>query len=79
VLTSVKTGEGLDELLSLIELRLTESDPAIRLRVPDSEYALVALLHREATILEEGRDEEATLLRCRVPERLASKFEKYRV
>ena len=79
VLTSAKTGEGLDELLSLIENRLTESDPAIELRVPDGEYAFVALLHREATILEERHDGEATLLRCRVPARLGSRFERFRV
>jgi hypothetical protein len=38
---------------------------------------LVALLHREASILEEGHDGSATILRVRLPGRLAAKFEKY--
>ncbi|HUW40437.1 MAG TPA: GTPase HflX [Rectinemataceae bacterium] len=79
LLTSVKTGEGLGELLSLIEERLTEADPAVELRVPDNEYALVALLHREATVLEERHDGEATIIRCRLPERLGARFERLRV
>jgi len=38
----------------------------------------VALRHREASILEEGREEEATVLRVRLPERLESRFERFR-
>jgi GTP-binding protein HflX len=79
VLCSVKTGAGLGELSAAVEDRLTAASGEVSLRVPDADYALVALLHREASILEEGRDEEATILRVRLPERLASRFEKYRV
>jgi hypothetical protein len=49
----------------------------MELRIPDAEYASVALLHREASILEERHDGEATILRVRVPERLASRFERF--
>lgn len=79
VLTSAKSGEGLIELLEAIERGLTAAAPLVDLRVPDAEYSLVALLHREATIVEERHDEDATLLRCRIPERLGARFEKYRV
>ncbi|HTX71696.1 MAG TPA: GTPase HflX [Rectinemataceae bacterium] len=75
---SAKTGEGLPRLLELIEEHLRSDEALLELRVPDSDYAMVALLHREATVLEEGHDGEATLLRCRVPTRLVSGFEKYR-
>jgi GTPase len=77
VLCSITTGAGLPELQAAVEDRLTAASGEMRLRVPDAEYALVALLHREASILEEGREEEATILRVRLPDRLVSRFEKY--
>jgi GTP-binding protein HflX len=79
LLCSVKTGAGMVELSAAVEDRLTAASGELRLRVPDSDYAMVALLHREASILEEGRDEEATILRVRLPERLESRFERFRV
>jgi GTPase len=79
VLCSVKTGEGLAELSAAIEDRLTAAASELRVRIPDTDYALVALLHREASILGEEREEEATVLLVRLPERLESRFEKYRV
>lgn len=75
---SVKTGEGIPELLAAIEEGLTARAGEVELRIPDSDYAFVALLHREASILEESRDDEGTILRCRLPDRLQSRFEPYR-
>jgi GTPase len=77
VICSIKTGAGLAELSAAVEDRLTASSGELRLRIPDAEYASVALLHREASVLEESHDGEATLLRARVPERLRSRFEAY--
>jgi GTPase len=74
---SVKTGAGLSRLSVRVEDKLTSASGDIRVRVPDTEYALVALLHREASILEEGREDDATILRVRLPERLTSRFGKY--
>jgi GTP-binding protein HflX len=79
IVCSVKTGAGMAELSADVEERLTASSGELELRVPDADYAMVALLHREASILEEGREEEATILRVRLPERLASRFEKYAI
>jgi GTP-binding protein HflX len=79
ILISVKTGFGLGELAAAIEDKLTASSLEARLRIPDADYALVALLHREATILEESHDGEATLLRARLPDKIKAKFEKYRI
>ena len=78
-IVSVKTGEGIPELLSAIEEGLTANAGILRVRIPDTDYGLVALLRREAQILDEERDDEGTTLSCRVPDRLVSKFEKYRV
>lgn len=78
-IVSVKTGEGIPELLSAIEEGLTANAGILRVRIPDADYGLVALLRREAQILDEERDDEGTTLSCRVPDRLVSKFEKYKV
>jgi GTP-binding protein HflX len=72
---SAKTGEGLEALAAALEARLAPPSFEARLRIPDAEYALVALLHREATVLEESHDGEATILHAVVPEKLRSRFE----
>ena len=77
IVASVKTGQGIPEILAAIEKGLGELAGEMRLYIPDADYSLVALLRREAQILEEGRDDEGTSLRCRVPDRIVSKFEKY--
>jgi len=74
---SARTGEGLDRVAAAIEERLAAASGEMRLRVPDADYAMVALLHREASVLEESHDGEATLVRALVPERLRSRLEKY--
>jgi GTP-binding protein HflX len=79
IVASVKTGQGIPEILAAIEKGLGELAGEMRLYIPDADYSLVALLRREAQILEEGRDDEGTSLRCRVPDRIVSKFEKYLV
>jgi GTP-binding protein HflX len=79
MLCSVKTGAGLSELSGKVEDKLTSASGDLRVRIPDSEYALVALLHREASILEEGREDDATILRVRLPDKLVSRFGKYRL
>jgi len=78
-IVSVKTGEGIPELLSAIEEGLTANADVLRVRIPDADYGLVALLRREAQIIDEERDDEGTTLSCRVPDRLVSKFDKYKV
>ncbi len=79
VLTSAVTGEGLPALVASIEKALTADALELTLRVPPEDYAVVPLLYREATVLSEDHDSEATIVRCRVPERLGSRVEKYRV
>jgi GTPase len=77
ILASARTGEGLDRVAAAVEERLAASSGEMRLRVPDADYAVVALLHREASVLEESHDGEATVMRALVPERLRSRLEKY--
>ena len=76
---SAKSGSGLVELVEAVERALTAASGEMSLRIPDAQYAFVALLHREASILEEDHDGEASVLRARVPGRLASRFEPFRI
>jgi len=78
VFLSVKTGEGLPDLLKQLEALLTAGLDEWVVRIPDTQYALVALLHRHSSVLEETREEDATLVRCRMPESLRDKFETYK-
>ena len=79
LVVSVKTGEGIPVLLAAIEEGLTANAGLFKVRIPDTDYGLVALLRREAQVLGEERDDEGTTLSCRVPDRLVSRFEKYKV
>lgn len=78
VFVSAATGEGLAGLIAAIEAELTAEEPELTLRIPPSDYAVVALLYREASVLSEEHDGEASVVRCRVPQRLASRVEPYR-
>jgi GTP-binding protein HflX len=76
---SAITGEGLPELVKAIEAALTAGDPEITLRVTSMDYAIVPLLYREATVISETHDGEDTIVKCRVPERLASRVERFKI
>lgn len=76
---SVKSGEGILDLLKAIEEGLTSEAEVLKVRILDKDYGMVALLRREAMILSEERDDEGTILSCRIPARLVSRFEAFRV
>ena len=78
VFLSVKTGEGVPDLLAGLEKLLTANREEWVVRIPDSEYGLVALLHRRAAVVSESREDDATLVRCRMPEDLTEKYGGYR-
>jgi len=75
---SAKTGQGLDGLIALIENNLTSDMAELVLAIPHAEYALIPLLHREGSVIEEKTEDDCTIVKCRVPKRLEGKFEKYR-
>jgi GTPase len=79
LLVSAKTGFGLNELAALIENRLTSEMAEVVFAIPHSDYSVVSLLHREGSVIEERSGDEFTIVRCRIPARLESKVEKYRV
>ena len=75
---SVKSGQGLDRLVMQIENSLTSEMEEVILAIPHSEYSLIPLLHREGLVLEEKTEDECTIVRCKIPNRLESKVGKYR-
>ncbi|HOX11562.1 MAG TPA: GTPase HflX [Spirochaetia bacterium] len=78
VFLSVKTGRGIPELLARLEELLTADREEWTVRIPDAEYGLVALLHRRAAVVSESREDDATIVRCRMPEDLREKYGGYR-
>jgi GTPase len=76
---SATTGEGLPALVAAIEAALTEDEAEMVLRVLPADYAVVPLLYREAKVISEDHDGEATIVRCRVPDRLLSRVARFRI
>jgi len=66
-------------LIAAIEAALTSTVKNMLLRVPSAEYAFVTLLYREATVISEEHEDEAIVVRARVPARLISRAEAYLV
>jgi GTP-binding protein HflX len=70
VAISATTGEGLDELrVELAEL-LKKSKSTMRLRIPISEGRVLAVLHKDTTILDEEYEYDAAIITAKVPDRL---------
>ena len=62
VLTSATTGEGLQTLLTAVEARLAESRLIVELRVPASDGAGLAWLHRNTQVLAKRAEEDGSIV-----------------
>lgn len=67
---SATTGEGLDNLRDELADLLKKSKSEMRLRIPISEGRLLAVLRKNATILEEEYEYDAAIITAKVPDRL---------
>ncbi len=74
---SAKTGEGLDELGDMMVKELSKRRKTIRVKIPQSEYALVSILHREGNVIFEEYEEDCVLIHADVPITLLYRFELY--
>lgn len=70
VAVSAKTGEGLEQLLAAIDHHLASTRRRVRLRIPQSEAALVSRIHRNGRIMSEHYEENDILLDAEVEESL---------
>ncbi|WP_329115093.1 GTPase HflX [Streptomyces sp. NBC_01353] len=72
IAVSARTGEGIEELLALIDAELPRPQVEIEALVPYTEGGLVSRVHAEGELLSEEHTPEGTLLKARVHEELAA-------
>jgi GTP-binding protein HflX len=77
VAISATQGSGFDELAHMMMRELQEKRKIVKMRIPQNEYALVAILRREGNILYEEYDENDIVLRAEVPVSLLHRFDAY--
>ncbi|MFI6346235.1 GTPase HflX [Streptomyces sp. NPDC050560] len=74
---SARTGEGIEELLGLIDASLPRPDVEVEALVPYTQGALVARAHSDGEVISEEHTPEGTLLKARVHEELAAALAPY--
>ncbi|MEU2420636.1 GTPase HflX [Streptomyces sp. NPDC007851] len=77
IAVSARTGQGIDELLALLDNDLPRPSVEIEALVPYTHGKLVARAHNEGEILSEEHTAEGTLLKVRVHEELAAELAPY--
>jgi GTP-binding protein HflX len=77
IAVSARTGEGIRELLALIDAELPRPQIEVEVLVPYTGGALVSRVHAEGEVLSEEHTPEGTLLKARVNEELASALSPY--
>ena len=79
VATSAITGEGLEDLMALVERSLPRFPMDVALLVPYGREDVTAMLHRDAEVLSEDLGDDGTIVRARVGERVLAIVEPFRV
>ena len=70
ILISTQTGEGLPTLIERLEQCAAAKDKKVTLLIPHDQYALLAKLHANATILSSASEDEGTRIEVILPSRL---------
>jgi GTP-binding protein HflX len=71
---SVKTGQGMDELLHRLDEFLIDRVVRLELDLPLDRMDLVALAHQEGKVLSEDYDSGRAVIQCVIPKRFESRF-----
>jgi len=74
---SAKTGQGINELLTAIELELFETYVEIDVDIPYQEGQLISLLHENGQVLESINGDTGTVIKGLIPRRHLHQFEPY--
>jgi GTP-binding protein HflX len=74
LVVSARTGQGMDELLALIDQELPRPSVELEVLVPYTQGGLVARTYAEGEVLSETHTEDGTLLKVRVHEELAAEL-----
>jgi GTP-binding protein HflX len=79
VKVSARTGQGIADLLSVIEATLAQYSARVRLLLPYQRGDLVSELHDSATIEKQEHTEKGVLLMVQLPPSLFERFKQYQV
>ncbi|MFI5619911.1 GTPase HflX [Streptomyces sp. NPDC051567] len=74
---SARTGQGIEELLALIDAELPRPEVEVESLVPYTRGSLVARAHAEGEVISEEHTPEGTLLKARVHQELAADLAPY--
>ncbi|MEU2513336.1 GTPase HflX [Streptomyces syringium] len=77
IAVSARTGEGIEELLALIDVELPRPAVGIEALVPYTHGALIARAHADGEVISEEHTPEGTLLKARVHEELAAELQRF--
>lgn len=77
VAVSARTGEGIDELIESVSRRLSPKRQMIEALVPYAKADLVALAHRDGTVLKEEHRPEGTYVAAQVERTVAEALEPF--
>ncbi|MFE2637724.1 GTPase HflX [Streptomyces scopuliridis] len=77
IAVSARTGQGIGELLALIDEELPRPEVETEVLLPYTEGALVSRVHAEGEVLSEEHIPEGTVLKARVHEELAAALAPY--
>ncbi|MCP4643364.1 MAG: GTPase HflX [bacterium] len=74
---SARTGEGLAELLTEIERRLSATQRRVLLRIPQSEAGVLSRIHGNGRVLEQHYDEDDILVEAELDPAVAAQLQRY--
>lgn len=74
---SVKTGEGLENLLNMMVEELKKQRKKMTLRIPQSDYGVVSDVMKLGTVLKTDYDENDVIITAELPVAIASKLSRF--
>lgn len=77
IAVSALTGDGIDELIAMIEAQLPSPQIDVKVLIPYSQGNLVAQIYKEGQLISREDTEKGTLLVAKVPEKLGKTIEIY--
>lgn len=79
VLVSAVNRTGFEELTERMMMELAKRRQTVKLKIPQSEYALVSDIKREGRVLFEEYEENDIVLRAEIPIKILHRFDPYRL
>ncbi|HEY5792824.1 MAG TPA: GTPase HflX [Chthoniobacterales bacterium] len=79
VAISAQTGEGIDSLIQELEMRLQAWRLRVQFRIPHSEPALLAEMHRVGHVLSASYEEEVVLVAAHIPPEHKNRFSAFEI